>query len=469
MFQYLKAGQKILGMNARNFSYIRPANSRGAIRLANDKLRTKRLMRKAGIPVPKLYGVIKNRLDLDCFNWEELPASFVLKPNMGLGGGGIMVIYGRKKNGHWIKSSGGGATIADFKSHIQDILDGRYSISGDPDIAFFEERLKKTKKFRRICYRGTPDVRIIVYNRVPLMAMLRLPTRKSEGKANLHLGGIGVGIDIATGMTTTAIQNDQTLKNIPGTNRAISGVKVPHWKQILHLAVEAQIASSLGYLGADIVLDRHHGPVLLEINARPGLSIQIANLAPLKERLERIRGLKIQTAEKGIRVAEELFSGENEGVKKDEKSGKRIISSVENITVFNKNNEQRQIQAKIDTGAGYSSISTELASLLGFTDALKAIEKYKFNTPLSRQEAKKMAAKIETKVLNEYRDIAGTIIIHSANGTTYRVMAPLTFVLAGIKFKTRVSIVRRKHLKYPMIIGRHDLKKFLVDPDKNRK
>jgi len=469
MFQYLKAGQKILGMNARNFSYIRPANSRGAIRLANDKLRTKRLMRKAGIPVPKLYGVIKNRLDLDCFNWEELPASFVLKPNMGLGGGGIMVIYGRKKNGHWIKSSGGEATIADFKSHIQDILDGRYSISGDPDIAFFEERLKKTKKFRRICYRGTPDVRIIVYNRVPLMAMLRLPTRKSEGKANLHLGGIGVGIDIATGMTTTAIQNDQTLKNIPGTNRAISGVKVPHWKQILHLAVEAQIASSLGYLGADIVLDRHHGPVLLEINARPGLSIQIANLAPLKERLERIRGLKIQTAEKGIRVAEELFSGENEEVKKDEKSGKRIISSVENITVFNKNNEQCQIQAKIDTGAGYSSISTELASLLGFTDALKAIEKYKFNTPLSRQEAKKMAAKIETKVLNEYRDIAGTIIIHSANGTTYRVMAPLTFVLAGIKFKTRVSIVRRKHLKYPMIIGRHDLKKFLVDPDKNRK
>ncbi|MDP2918580.1 MAG: sugar-transfer associated ATP-grasp domain-containing protein, partial [bacterium] len=127
MFQYLKAGQKILGMNARNFSYIRPANSRGAIRLANDKLRTKRLMRKAGIPVPKLFGVIKNRLDLDSFAWENLPSSFVLKPNMGLGGGGIMVIYGRKKNGHWIKSSGGEATIADFKAHIQDILDGRYS------------------------------------------------------------------------------------------------------------------------------------------------------------------------------------------------------------------------------------------------------------------------------------------------------------------------------------------------------
>jgi len=466
MFQYLKAGQKILGMNARNFSYIRPANSRRAIRLANDKLRTKRLMRKAGIPVPKLFGVIKNRLDLDSFAWENLPSSFVLKPNMGLGGGGIMVIYGRKKNSHWIKSSGGEAIIADFKAHIQDILDGRYSISGDPDIAFFEERLKKTKKFRRICYRGTPDVRIIVYNKVPLMAMLRLPTRKSEGKANLHLGGIGAGIDIATGMTTTAIQNDQTLKNIPGTNRAISGVKVPHWKQILRLAIEAQIASSLGYLGADIVLDRHHGPVLLEINARPGLSIQIANLAPLKERLERIRGLKIKTAEKGIRVAEELFGNENEEVRKDEKSGKRIISSTETVTLFTKKGEQYQIQAKIDTGAGYSSISTELAATLGFTEALAAIQKYQFNAPLSPDQAKKMASDIEAQVLREYKDIIDTIIIHSANGTTYRVMVPLTFVLAGIKFKTRASIVRRKHLKYPMIIGRNDLKKFLVDPHK---
>ncbi len=135
MFQYLKTAQSILGMNARNFDYIRPNNNRRAIRLANNKLKTKHILQKVGIPVPKLYGVIANRTDLDHFSWETLPSSFVLKPNMGLGGGGIMVIYGRKKNSNWIKSSGGEATIADFKAHIQDILDGRYSISGDPDLA----------------------------------------------------------------------------------------------------------------------------------------------------------------------------------------------------------------------------------------------------------------------------------------------------------------------------------------------
>lgn len=466
MFQYLKTAQSILGMNARNFDYIRPNNNRRAIRLANNKLKTKHILQKVGIPVPKLYGVIANRTDLDHFSWETLPSSFVLKPNMGLGGGGIMVIYGRKKNSNWIKSSGGEATIADFKAHIQDILDGRYSISGDPDIAFFEERLKKTKKFRRLCYRGTPDVRIIIYNKMPLMAMLRLPTRRSEGKANLHLGGIGVGIDIATGMTTTAIQDDQVLKNIPGTNRALSNIKIPHWKQILRLAVEAQITSGLGYLGADIVLDRDRGPVLLEVNARPGLSIQIANLSPLKERLERVRGLKIKTAEKGIRVAQELFGGETEEVKRDEKSGKYIVGSSEPIILFTKNGEQYQIQAKIDTGAGYSSISTELARILGFDNALEAIEKYHFNTPLSPEQAKMIAQEVEEEVLNNYKEIVNTIIIHSAHGTTYRVMVPLTFVLAGMKVKTAVSIVKRKHLKYPMIIGRKDLKRFLVDPHK---
>jgi len=469
MFTSLKLAQKILGMNARNLQYIRPNNKRGSVRLADNKLKTKRVLSKIGIPVPKLYGVIKNRLDLDNFDWEGLLPSFVLKPNMGLGGEGIMVVYGRKKNGNWIKASGQEVSISHFKAHIQDILDGRYSISGDPDIAFFEERLKKTKKFRRICYKGTPDVRIIVYNKVPVMAMMRLPTKHSEGKANLHLGGIGVGVDIVSGITTTAIQYDRTIQTVPGTNRVLSGIKIPHWQQILRLAVEAQAASKLGYLGADVVLDRNRGPVLLEINARAGLSIQIANLIPLKERLERVKGLKINSVEKGLRVGKELFGEEEKQMEDKKKSGKKIISPVESVILITKNNERYEVQAKIDTGAGFSSISTELAQTLSFRQALQALEKYPFNTPLSPVQARRLAADIEEKVLNEYEEVIDTIIIHSAHGTTYRLMVPLTFVLSGVKVKTRVSIVKRKHLQYPMIIGRKDLKKFLVDPTKKNK
>lgn len=466
MFRSIKLAQKILGMNARNIEYIRPYNTNRAVRIADNKLETKRILKKTGIPVPQLYGVVRNRLDLDHFNWESLPGSFVLKPNMGLGGEGIMVVYGRKKNGNWINASGEELSISDFKSHIQDILDGRYSISGDPDIAFFEERLKKTKKFRRLCYRGTPDIRIIVYNKVPIMAMLRLPTKRSEGKANLHLGGIGVGVDIATGVTTTAIQYDQIIETIPGTNRVLAGMKIPHWHQILTLAIRSQETSGLGYLGADVVLDRRRGPVLLEINARPGLSIQIANLAPLKERLGRVKGLKISTLEKGLRVGQELFGGEPVPESAPQKGGKRTIGVSEPVILISKTGERYKVEAKIDTGAGFTSISTELAKILGFEQALETIEKYKFNTPLTPRQAKELAQKIKDQVLENYPEIVDTIIIHSSHGTTYRVMVPLTFILAGIKVKTRVSIVKRKHLKYPMIVGRKDLKQFLVDPNK---
>jgi len=46
--------------------------------------------------------------------------------------------------------------------------------------------------------------------------------------------------------------------------------------------------TGLGYLGADIVLDKNRGPMMLEINARPGLAIQIANGRGLKTRLNEI-------------------------------------------------------------------------------------------------------------------------------------------------------------------------------------
>ena len=78
-------------MNARNLAYIRPNNLQGAIRLANNKLRSKEALFKAGVPVPKVYGVIRNRRELEVFKWGDLPKSFVLKPNRGSGGKGIKV------------------------------------------------------------------------------------------------------------------------------------------------------------------------------------------------------------------------------------------------------------------------------------------------------------------------------------------------------------------------------------------
>ena len=202
MFRFIKNSRKILGMNSRNLKYIRPNNRKKAIRLADDKILSKRVLKKGGIPVPDLLAKISSHKELDNFDWSKLPSGFALKPNRGLGGEGILVVYGRKKgwDDAWVKADGSIITIEDIKNHIRNILDGNFSISGEGDIAFFEERLRLLKLFKTYAYKGIPDIRVIVFNKVPVMAMLRLPTKESGGKANLQQGGIGLGIDLATGV-----------------------------------------------------------------------------------------------------------------------------------------------------------------------------------------------------------------------------------------------------------------------------
>jgi len=84
-------------MNSRNLDFIRPYNKRLSKRIADNKIFTKKILRKNGIQTPKLIARIKNTDDLKNFNWESLPNSFALKPNRGLGGEGIIVVYGKKK------------------------------------------------------------------------------------------------------------------------------------------------------------------------------------------------------------------------------------------------------------------------------------------------------------------------------------------------------------------------------------
>jgi alpha-L-glutamate ligase-like protein len=256
MLKWLKKSKGILGMNARNQHYIRPENPRSAIRLADDKLRAKKILKRADIPVPKTYAIIENYEQLLNFNWNSLPKTFVLKPNRGFGGEGILIVYGRKKNNAWVKANGQEVVTEDLFKHISNILDGHFSLAHIPGLAFFEERIKILKLFKPFCFRGIPDIRIIVYNKVPVIAMLRLPTEESGGRANLHLGGIGVGIDIGTGITTTAIWHNKLIEYVPGTRLLLKGIQIPHWQQILRMAVKSQLVSKLGYLGVDIAIYR---------------------------------------------------------------------------------------------------------------------------------------------------------------------------------------------------------------------
>ncbi len=131
-------------------------------------------------------------------------------------------------------------------------------------------------------------MRVITLLGYPAMAMLRLPTRVSNGKANLHQGAIGVGIDIQTGLTCGGVLHNEPIAYHPDTLNTTVGLQVPHWDKILNIAAAAYELTGLGYLGVDIVLDKFEGPLMLELNARPGLNIQIANRCGLLKRYEAI-------------------------------------------------------------------------------------------------------------------------------------------------------------------------------------
>lgn len=457
-----KNSKSILGLNARNLEFIRPHNLKESRRIADNKLLAKRVLRKAGLLVPKTYKVITSMSALKSFDPSDLPKSFVLKPNRGFGGEGIMLTYNRRKNGAWLDSSLQEIYWSDIKAHIQDILDGRFSLANAPDIAFFEERLVRDAMFKHLAYRGVPDIRVIVYNQVPIMAMMRLPTQSSRGKANLHLGGIGVGIDMASGVTTHAVCKDQILTNA----RQFSNIKIPEWSNVLSLAVRAQQVTGLGYLGIDIVLAKNKGPIVLELNARPGLGIQIANLNGLKERLKRIQGLQVKSAAQGIRLSRELFGQQASAV--DQEFQRDILSLlrvIETVILYHKDNPDVKltVKAKIDSGARSSSIDYALARRLGCGDTVDYVAPFKLNTPMTKPEAVALKRRIK-KDLKLHPQISRVKVIRSASGSTVRVTVPIRFKLKDRLIETQVNLISREHLTYDMIIGRRDLEGFLIRP-----
>ncbi len=282
----------IMGMNQRNGRYIGRYNDRKKYPLVDDKLKTKIIAEKAGATVPKLIGVIDSQAEVKHIHdlVKDWPG-FVIKPARGSGGRGILVVTSHK-DGIYTKPSGSEVSKQDVERHITNTLAGLFSLGGKNDVAVIENLIQFDDVFSGFSYEGVPDVRIIVFKGYPVMAMMRLSTSNSDGKANLHQGAVGVGIDIHTGKAIRAVQFGLPIERHPDTGTLLSTLQVPHWQKLLVLAAGAWEMTGLGYLGTDIVLDKEYGPMLLELNARPGLAIQIANGAGLLPRLQHIESLE---------------------------------------------------------------------------------------------------------------------------------------------------------------------------------
>jgi alpha-L-glutamate ligase-like protein len=275
----------ILGINMRNAEYIFKYNPRRLFPLVDDKLLTKQLAKNNGIAVPQLYGVLEIVGQVrDLQELLEQHTAFVVKPAHGSGGQGILVVSERL-NGSFRKQDGFLITVDELNYHTFNILSGLYSLGGQPDMAMIEYKVIFDPIFESVSYQGVPDIRIIVFLGVPVMSMVRLPTRRSNGKANLHQGAIGAGIDLGTGTTLSGVMGNDIVTEHPETLKSFAGLQIPCWNDLLQLASRCYNLTGLGYLGVDIVLDKVQGPLLLELNARPGLNIQIANMAGLLPRL----------------------------------------------------------------------------------------------------------------------------------------------------------------------------------------
>jgi alpha-L-glutamate ligase-like protein len=278
----------VLGINRRNAEYTLRWNPRRLYPRVDDKLQTKELCERAGIPTPKLLALARHHFELRRLGPELARLhDFVLKPAHGAMGNGILVV--RERQGERFVAAGGRSlSLAELLYHAAGMISGLYALAGQPDVAVVEERLVVHPELAEIATDGVPDVRVVVYRGVPAMAMTRLPTRRSGGRANLHQGAVAAGIDLGSGRTTHAIQHSSQVREHPDSGEWLLGRPLPGFQDLLAIAVRAADETGLGYVGADLVVDAQRGPVLLEMNARPGLMVQLANRAGLLPRLRAI-------------------------------------------------------------------------------------------------------------------------------------------------------------------------------------
>lgn len=412
-------------MNARNYLYIKQYNTKRAKKIADNKLLTKRILIKRGIPTAPIKAIFTKRKHIRDFSWQLPENGFVIKPARGYAGIGILAFkkwYGT----YGVTMSNKEVTIAQIETHLLDILDGAYSLQNLPDMAFVEKLVKPSSFYRKLTPIGLPDIRVIVLNHIPVMAMIRLPTEESGGKANLMQGALGIGIDISTGITTKGYYKyAPSPKFIPGTKNKVRGIKIPNWHTILDLSVAGQDACELGFAGVDIVVDKEMGPLIMEVNARPGLSIQSVNDSSLRTRLERVANLKHVTPKRGVELGQTLFAE----AFSDKVTTRPITIKLQEPIIIKRSDQAHTLDALINPTTNVTQIDQKLVEKLDIKISEEEIEVIKPSSKLIKQSVR------------------------------------LTFELKGRTIKTIAAVVNLNKSTHKVIVGNNDLKNYIIKPD----
>lgn len=349
----------LLGMNARVQLYT-ALNSAKAKRYGFSKLRAKNFLKRHNIAVPQQYAQIESQEQLRAYDWNDIKGGFAIKPASGSAGKGIIVI--KRKNiraGTWEDVTGKQWSEDDLDLHVSDILAGQYSTWGTKHMALIEERIPIHPDLEGYAQLGTPDIRVILYRKIPVMAMARIPTETSGGRANLDQGAIGLGIDMGTGKSIYGLSGKKkSIEVFPHTKMSVRGIQIPFWAEVLQTAVRTANATGLVFMGADIFLHPEKGPMVAEVNAYPGLSIQLANRAGLRRRLERLEGVEARNVAHAVKIAQSLFAESYPGAPGD--LDRPIISPREKIMVYDLDEHPHQETVLINTGRSSSVIAESL-------------------------------------------------------------------------------------------------------------
>lgn len=403
----------ILGNNARNLLYIKKFNDKKGIRLANNKLQTKDFLVERWIPFAKTYGIISSRKELYEFDFSYLPKkNFVVKPNQWSKGQWVFIvkyieekksdeyIEGKKthvfpkllttrgkqfqkiffqtfewRNHTWHYQIGDNIlTDEEFRRRLLDILDGKHSMTLWSDKIIIEEKLIPGELFKEFCEFGLADIRVIVFNLVPVATMIRVPTKDSWGKANLAQWGIWLGIEVWSGKITSLLRKNKIYKiKFPKRFAHFQGKKIPYRNDILFLSSKVQYFVNIGYLALDRVIT-NEGPKLLEINARAWLEVQKVSNTRLQKVLDKIEDLKIIDPEKWVEIAKTLFNEE----KSDIIHSKLLyLSQYGNLIIKEKEEEEKtDIIVEVDLNKSWNYMSQKLFDKIKETKRERYIDLY---------------------------------------------------------------------------------------------
>ncbi len=272
--EVMRHRHELVGINRRNVELVYAYNPRRHYPIADDKLLAKERLTAAGVPVSDTLHVCDGLFAIPRVMAALADAEqVVIKPANGSGGDGILVIGERLGPGRWRRAGGAELHARELERHLAEIILGSFT-SMLADRAFVERRIRPHALFHELWPDGLCDIRVITLDARPVMAMVRVPTRASAGRANLHQGGLGLAIDLRTGRTFRAVTRGRAITHHPESGMPLVDLALPHWDEVLDVARRAAAAVPLGYLGCDLVVDAARGPLILEINARPGLEIQ---------------------------------------------------------------------------------------------------------------------------------------------------------------------------------------------------